>query len=824
MKNKITTLLIVLFLINNIYSQLSADEFQFKVTEIQVSNEGNLIEGIKGGSVITNDKMITIEADFFQYNKLTSILNAKGNVIITDKLNNVIIKAPEAFYLKRVEEIFTKGFTDVFFSDEYFADTKDLFFFRKNSILSSEHKTSITDNLNNLYTLSKFEYDINKKLLKGKNIELITIVGDPKSEKYKYGVGYIDLKEKTFIAKDLNVYLSKDVFNKKENDPRISSVTAIGDKFNTFFSKAIFTSCKKTDKCPPWVIKAKKVHHDKIKKEIIYKNAWLNIYDVPVFYLPKFFHPDPTVKRRSGLLKPKLEGSKLLGSAIHVPYFYVISDDKDLTIKPRIYDDGKYVLQNEYRQKTKKTTTIADFSLTKGFRNQRNGDSRDSRTHLFTKTYIDLELDGLLRSTLELKFQKVSNDSYLKIFNLDSPLLKGDNSVLESEALIELDAEDYNFTSSFTSYETLNTPNSDRFQYVLPSYYFSKNIFFEKLNGNVVFQSSGNNILKNTNELTTNLTNDFNYTSYNSYSKKGIVNRFDLYLKNLNSLGKNSTLYKNSPQSEVMSAYSYKASYPLIKKNKKSTSTLEPKLLLQISPHQMKNHSGSGGQVTIGNIYSINRLGFNDSYEEGGSLTFGFNYKKEKALINDKSNFINNKIEHTRDFIDFKLATVLRKNIEKNISSNSSLNQRGSNIVGEFNYLFSKNINLNYEFSIDNDLNTFEYNSIDLDFVFNNFSTNITFLEENGKIGTSNTISNIYRYKLDDNNLLEYSTRRNRELNLTEYYDLTYEYENDCLTAGIRYKKKFYKDGDIKPSEELFFTITIIPLGTFSPDAITRTN
>jgi LPS-assembly protein len=97
-------------------------------------------------------------------------------------------------------------------------------------------------------------------------------------------------------------------------------------------------------------------------------------------------------------------------------------------------------------------------------------------------------------------------------------------------------------------------------------------------------------------------------------------------------------------------------------------------------------------------------------------------------------------------------------------------------------------------------------------------------LEENGKIGTSNTLASIYRYKLDDNNLLEYSTRRNRELNLTEYYDLTYEYENDCLTAGIRYKKKFYKDGDIKPSEELFFTITIIPLGTFSPDAITRTN
>ena len=38
-----------------------------------------------------------------------------------------------------------------------------------------------------------------------------------------------------------------------------------------------------------------------IKKKIInYKHAWLEIYDKPIIYFPKFFHPDPTVKRQSG--------------------------------------------------------------------------------------------------------------------------------------------------------------------------------------------------------------------------------------------------------------------------------------------------------------------------------------------------------------------------------------------------------------------------------------------------------------------------------------------------------------------------------------------
>ena len=122
---------------------------------------------------------------------------------------------------------------------------------------------------------------------------------------------------------------------------------------------------------------------------------------------------------------------------------------------------------------------------------------------------MDLQFDGFLRSNLELKLQRVSNDSYLKIFNLDSPLLKGDDSVLESELLIELDTDEYNFSSKIASYETLKKSNSDRFQYVLPSYNFSKNFFFEKLNGSLNFGSEGNNTLKNTNQVETNLINNF---------------------------------------------------------------------------------------------------------------------------------------------------------------------------------------------------------------------------------------------------------------------------------------------------------------------------
>ena len=69
--------------------------------------------------------------------------------------------------------------------------------------------------------------------------------------------------------------------------------------------------------------------------------------------------------------------------------------------------------------------------------------------------------------------------------------------------------------------------------------------------------------------------------------------------------------------------------------------------------------------------------------------------------------------------------------------------------------------------------------------------------------------------KLNEENYLSFNTRRNREINLTEYYDLIYEYKNDCLVAGIKYNKTYYEDRDLRPSENLLFTITLSPLTSF---------
>ena len=123
-------------------------------------------------------------------------------------------------------------------------------------------------------------------------------------------------------------------------------------------------------------------------------------------------------------------------------------------------------------------------------------------------------------------------------------------------------------------------------------------------------------------------------------------------------------------------------------------------------------------------------------------------------------------------------------------------------------------LTFNYEFSLDNNLENFEYNNFVTELKFNNFETNFRFNETNGKVGDSNYFENEINYNFDKNNTLAFKTRRNRKISLTEFYDLIYEYQNDCLTAAIKYRKTYYQDRDAIPKEDLFFSITLFPLAT----------
>ena len=774
---------------------------------------------------IGNSKVIeennNLSANELEYDKNLNTFKAKKNAEIHDYSKDTKIYADEISYIKDEEKIYTKGKTRALVQKKYKFNSSDIYYFRNDENIFSENKASIEDDGGNIYKLDSFSYNITEGLLKGEKIEVLAKVEENKIDRYFFEDGFFNFKEKNHLAKKTKINIHKEVFGDKNNDPRIYSSSSLSDQSKTVFNNAIFTSCKFNDDCPPWSIKAEKITHDKIKKDMIYKNAILKVYDVPILYFPKFFHPDSTVERRSGFLQPRLNNSKTLGSSINIPYFKTLGSNKDLTFKPTFFEKfskferEKYILQTEFRKKEKNSSLIADFAFLRDYKSSTNSKTKNIN-HLFLNYNNDLNFTDFLESKFEARIERVSNDTYLKVFEnnlFDTPLVPESQTTLKSNLKLYLNKGDKNLTTGIEVYENLGIKHSDRYQYTLPYYDYYQNISSMvadyPINGSLNFYSTGINKLSNTNNLRTTVVNDIFFNSKDFISNLGFKNDFDLYLKNLNSAGKKDPLYSSDIQIDGMSILKFDSALPLSKSTSISRQTLVPKISLRINPgNNMDNYSNLSTNITANNVYDINRLGITDVFESGRSMTFGFDYKFD-PIENEIS-------KNTKDkYLEFKLATVARDKFENDIPTSSTINKKESDIFGSINNRLFNNLNFNYDFSLDNDLKTINSHSISSDVSINNFVTTFNYIEKRNAIGSTHMISNVTEYMINENSSLKFSTRRNKEINLTEYYDLSYEYKNDCLTAALKFKKSFYQDDDLKPTEDLLFSITLIPLATY---------
>ena len=64
------------------------------------------------------------------------------------------------------------------------------------------------------------------------------------------------------------------------------------------------------------------------------------------------------------------------------------------------------------------------------------------------------------------------------------------------------------------------------------------------------------------------------------------------------------------------------------------------------------------------------------------------------------------------------------------------------------------------------------------------------------------------KYTENDSNI---SISKDLDENFTQYYDLIYSYETDCISFNFNYNKSFYQDGNLEPNKSLSFLIKIIP-------------
>ena len=353
-----------------------------------------------------------------------------------------------------------------------------------------------------------------------------------------------------------------------------------------------------------------------------------------------------------------------------------------------------------------------------------------------------------------------------------------------------------------------------RNEFLLPAT-FEKSIFNSEKYGFVDLTSNLKVRNYQVDKKTNFLVNSFNWKSNKWINKLGFENHFEGLLKNVNYESTNTEVFKDNQNNvEAKPALGYFAKLGLYKNDiaNNTINVLTPKFLLRYAPNNMRKVK-TGSKLNYGNLFSLNKINEFDIVEDGLSTSLGFEYKKNKL---NKDNTIGNEL------FSLSAGQVISAKENINIPSKTSLDQHFSDFVGEATYNVKEGVKFGYKFNVDQNYQDFNYNEVDADFKYESVKFNIGYLQEKNHVGSTEYIKSGFDFRLNNSTELSFSAKRNLLTSSAEFYNLSYNYINDCLKAGVAYRREFYNDRDVEPVNSLMFTISIVPFAQINSPSFKR--
>ena len=160
------------------------------------------------------------------------------------------------------------------------------------------------------------------------------------------------------------------------------------------------------------------------------------------------------------------------------------------------------------------------------------------------------------------------------------------------------------------------------------------------------------------------------------------------------------------------------------------------------------------------------------------------------------------------------------------MNSVGSMDEKLSDLVGASSFK-KGNFTLGYDFNLDQNYNDFNYNDISVNMDFGKMNFNFNYLQEKNHIrmeedGNIDYFKTAFKYENKEKRSFSFETKRNLITDSAEYYNLSYEYINDCLRAGLVYRREFYNDSELEPENSLMFKITLSPFGNINSPSFSQ--
>jgi LPS-assembly protein len=545
--------------------------------------------------------------------------------------------------------------------------------------------------------------------------------------------------------------------------------------FNTNLTNVKATACFSCDNpIPIWQIRAKSGNHDIEKQQLIFQNAHIRVFDIPVFYVPYLRLPEPRVKRMRGFLVPRTKQNSLLGFGLELPYFLPMGQDRDITISPLISQETK-TLKLNYRQAFDEGRIVANLAASKDTvfseklrgRFQSNGDFNLPNDY---RLYYD--------------FTIVSDNSYVSDYDYP-PLdrIASRISVNKTQKLQHQEANLVYYHSLFDDYGVLPA--------IINFNHYDKYIKVPTLQGDFRvstilhnnFRSSQKNIYgRDIRRLNTSLGWSNSYkTNQGIRIELGSQIRFDSYLT------RQDTRFKNE-ENTVSADGLITVGWPMIRHDiLQHQDILEPVLQFAISKQEdlrLPLEESTYSELDEGNLISLSRFPARDRFEKDARGAIGLKWLR-KFKSGSK--------------LDISLGQVFRQNEEEDFNTGSGLNSKVSDYLLSAKYMAQKGFSIAGRTLLDPNISpnriealaTYAWDRVSL-------STGFSFLPKSISQERKNDISELRLatiYQFDD--VWRYTTGVRYDLSndRTAEVSIGILFDNECTNVAFTAKRRFSNSG-----------------------------
>ncbi len=577
-------------------------------------------------------------------------------------------------------------------------------------------------------------------------------------------------------------------------------------------TKGVYSACRVCDtdgepRTPVWRIKAARVVQDQEDLTVSYRDVVLEVMGVPVFYLPYLSHPDPSVKRKSGLLPPIIGSSDRLGAFVRAPVFLALAKNYDATIEPYLVSDDASVLIGEWRHRTRR----GQYSLEGSITNLQDRDDFGIRTgqrqltgHIFGEGSFDV---GQHRRW-GFQVQNTNDDTYLRRYELDS------ETDLETTLFFDrIKKRNFAWVSGHYFQGLRAEDDQGETPFVLPRGKLHYTIDRGKL-GRVNFDAD-TLILQRSEGVDTrrlSLSTDWQrrfMTPVGHVIRPFAYLRGDLY--HVDDSDQNPGFGGGDGKRffiRGLPAAGVDVSWPFIRPGKNVRLLVEPIAQAVVSPiggnpEGLPNEDSQSLVFDTSNLFAFNKFSGLDRWEEGQRANIGL---KLGAYLNEggTAELMFGRSFRAREQLDF--------GVETGLASTSS------DYVASLRLKPVSWLTFNQRMRIDSESFAVKLNEIEtsLNYWRVNFYTQyfkVDKLNEAVGLPSSEELNLSGRLDLTRNWATTFGTRRDLASGnpLQSYAGIVYR--DDCTIFSLAFQRNFFRDRDIQPSDSILFNIALRTLG-----------